>query len=231
MKLSELAVAVYLYECFTRYDKSYFEFLDRTGNGCALAKPAVRNALIKWLNKWGCRQFALKHHSLASNALLKWYQMFAECLPPANANLWELTDGEIDDCADIFSRLAGARASIRRYKIRSVSVKVGRTGAAKILFAIRPKVFPPWDGPIRKQKGYTGSAGYVRFLKDTKAVILDLKRQCERNKISIEDLPIKLGRPRCTVPKLIDEYYWVTITNGCRLPSPKTVKAWACWKP
>ena len=218
MQLSELAIAVYLYECFTGYDKSYSEFIDLIGSHCALEKPAVREALIKWLNKWGCRQFALKHHTLASKQLLKWHREFGECLPSPRANLWELTDANIEGLRGMFDALANASASIRRYKSGTSRVRVGRTGGAKILFALRPKIFPPWDDPIRREGGYMGQNGYIQFLKDTRAVILDLKRQCDLNRISILDLPTKLNRPQSTVPKLIDEYYWVTITKGCTLP-------------
>lgn len=229
MKISELAVATYLYECFTGEDEGYRKFLNATQRRFDLAKPASRDALINWLNNWGCRQFALEHHALASQELLKWHKQFGRKLPPLHAKLWKLTDSQLDRCAEPFNSLASKRASVRRTKRGSSNVKIGPTGAAKILFAIRPDIFPPWDDPIRKKAGYRGSDGYARFLKETKQLVLDLKGQCERSNIAIENLPKILNRPLSSVPKLIDEYYWVTITKGCRLPPLERLRNWARW--
>lgn len=228
MTISELAVAVYLYECYTA-DEGYRKFRDATNGKCNLAERTCREALIKWLNNWGCRQFALKHHDLASRELLEWHKEFKRKLPPAGAKLWTLTDTELDGCGELFNSLANKRASVRRTKTGRSNVRVGATGAAKILFAIRPDVFPPWDDPIRTEGGYLGPMGFARFLKDTKRLVLDLKRRCEGSNIPIENLPTVLNRPRSSVPKLIDEYYWVTVTHGCRLPSPERLREWARW--
>jgi len=171
----------------------------------------------------------LKHHALASRELFKWHEKFAQKLPPADANLWELTENQLNHFAEVFNNLANKRASVRRGKSRGSNVKVGPIGAAKILFATRPTVFPPWDDQIRKRKGYNEPNGYARFLKETKELVLDLKGQCERRNIAIENLPQKLNRPRSSVPQLIDEYNWVTITKGCILPTPERLGEWLSW--
>jgi len=216
MKISELAIAVYLYERVTPYDKSYIEFLDAIGDGCDLGNRKTRDLLYQWLNKWGCR-LDRKHKKNVSRELLKWHKEFGSDLPSASANLWDLTGKELDHGADLFNSLVNAlkRASDRREW----------TAAAKIMFATRPNVFPPWDGAIRKAKGYDRPDGYVRFLKETKQVVLDLRSECERRDIAIEDLPQKLNRPRSSIPKLIDEYNWVTITKGISIPTLKELLA------
>lgn len=229
MDLSELALAVYLYECFTRSDEGYEKLVKATGHKCDLAKSTHRDALIKWLRNWGCRQFALKHHELASRGLLNWHKQFGKKLPARGAKLWQSSDSTLEGYAELFNSLASLRASIRKRKGGKSNVRVGPTGAAKILFAIRPNVFPPWDDYIKKNRGYRGPDGYARFLKDTKQLLLDLKLQCDGICIAIEDLPKKLHRRWSSVPKLIDEYYWVTITNGCCLPSSERIRDWATW--
>jgi hypothetical protein len=45
-------------------------------------------------------------------------------------------------------------------------VSFGDTAAAKALYALRPRVFPPWDELIRLSFGPPGgSAAYVRLLR------------------------------------------------------------------
>jgi hypothetical protein len=229
MEISELAVAAYLYECFTGSDEGYGKLLEATGRNCDLAKPSHRDALIKWLRNWGCRQFAVKHHALASRELLSWHKEFGKKLPRRGAKLWELSDNDLDAYAKLFNSLARKRASVRRTKKGTSNVRIGPTGAAKILFAIRPDVFPPWDDFIRKSKGHNSPDGYARFLKDTKQLVLNLKGQCDRRNIAIGDLPKKLHRRWSSVPKLVDEYYWVTITNRCCLPVSERLRDWANW--
>lgn len=95
----------------------------------------------------------------------------------------------------------------------------GPTGAAKTLFALRPKSLILWDIPMRKyfNNGDSGYA-YIKYIKKVNEDINDLIVQCKNNNFSIEELPEKINRPHSTVPKLIDEYHWVTITKGWKVP-------------
>jgi len=42
-------------------------------------------------------------------------------------------------------------------------------------------------------------------------------------------IPRTIGREGTSVPKLIDEYYWVTIAKGCKPPDRSEVQKWAVW--
>jgi hypothetical protein len=226
MKLWELAVAVYLYEFFTRFDKSYCAFRKATGASCDLTRAANRNELLTWLNKWGCR-IDLKHHRKdASDELHEWYKLFGEKLPLVNAKLWELRDDELPACAKLFDSLASKRTSSQRAK---TYVKGRPTAAAKILFALRPNVFPLWDRKISEEKGFTGPNGYLGFLKEMRTIALGLKSECERQGIEIDDLPKTVGSSSSNVLKLIDEYNWVTITKAATLPKPALLRQWLDW--
>ena len=98
------------------------------------------------------------------------------------------------------------------------------------MFAIRPRVFVPWDDPIReKLKFNAGASSYIAYLKLVKSELEELKKQCNHLGLDLNDLPTKLGRMHSTTPKLIDEYYWVTITNKCQPPDKATLRKWLEW--
>ena len=40
---------------------------------------------------------------------------------------------------------------------------------------------------------------------------------------------MEIGRPRSTLVKTIDEYYWVTITRSCAPPDRETLQLWLKW--
>jgi hypothetical protein len=42
-------------------------------------------------------------------------------------------------------------------------------------------------------------------------------------------IPGMLGAPNSTLPKLLDEYHWVTITRGHRIPTCEELHQWARW--
>jgi hypothetical protein len=226
MNIGQLAVAVYVYQCFTRYDESYRAFRKATGATCDLANPANRNELLIWLNKWGCRIDLKNHRRRASDELRDWYKQVCQKLPSRRAKLWELSDEELSSCANIFNALASKRTSGKR---RRNYLKGRPTAAAKILFALRPNVFPLWDRKISAEKDVLDSGGYLSFLKRTKAEVLQLADECKRRGMSIDDLPKKLGGQWSSVLKLIDEYNWVTITKGAVLPDPDRLTQWLSW--
>ena len=231
MTLSELAFACFLYNRFTDSDKAYLLLLKKTGGCTDLCDAKHRQALLEWLNQWGCRQFARRHHGLASRSILSWHGKHGKGLFPSNKNLWELNDQELISATVAFGALSGKIASYRTKSNGSpVTVTVGPTGAAKILFAVRPRALPPWDDPIRRFFGYDASKeGYLSYLRETRTMLEKLAISCEMNGLSLAELPKELGRPNSTLPKLIDEYHWVAVTRGCSLPSSDILQRWLGW--
>lgn len=230
MKLYELAYACRLYAVLAGFDSSLQEFRRITSPSLDLWNPVHRKALLVWLNSWGCRQFAKEYHSMASKELLNWGRRHLHGLPPETARLAELSEKTLTMAADAYGDLKERSASVRSRGRGSWTVTFGPTGAAKGLYALRPNVFPPWDDPIRETLGYDGSASsYREFLIKVQEELRGLEKEAADLGIETDKIPAAVGRPGSSLPKLVDEYHWVTITKGFAVPTPEELQRWAKW--
>lgn len=232
MKVPSLAFCCNLYSSVTNYDDSYIVFLKATNPAPNLDLEDHRVLLLGWLNKWGCRQFAKKYHNLASEEIRTWYQEFKSTAFPREKVLLDLSEKEIEFASQSYERLTERQASKRKMRSGNLStISIGPTGAAKILFAIRPNALMPWDDSIRKGLGFDGSArSYAEHLRKARAELEELSECCERNRYRLADLPSLVGRPTSSLPKLIDEYYYITLTKKYPPPGEESLRQWASWK-
>lgn len=230
MNLSELAFACFCYGSRTDNDRAYLQFLQTTNRNPDLNNQEHRYALIRWLNQWGCRQFAINYHHLAQEELHDWYNQHANQIFPLNRNIWELEEGDFPTIQNLFDSLLNRTASIQHRGNSEIVKRFGAIGAAKILFAIRPKCFAPWDNPIRDAFDYDNSSdSYVLYIQEIKNILLTIRTSCEHNRFTLADLPERLHRQNSSVPKLIDEYFWITITQKWSLPDNDTFRNWTRW--
>ena len=122
------------------------------------------------------------------------------------------------------------QACERQRSDHPVPVRFGPTGAAKVLYVLRPDSLPPWDEAIRDHFHLDGSAeSYAEFLRVVAADLSGVVADAARYGIELSALPSAIRRDKSTLPKLIDEYYWVTITRGFRVPEQSEVCRWAEW--
>jgi hypothetical protein len=232
MKLAELAFACYIYTYMSGYDSSYRRFVDAIGPELDLGQEQHRMALLKWLNDWGCRQFAKEYHALASAEIAVWYRGIASRLLPLGKSLLLLSAEDFRLVEQAYTGLVPRTASLRKLNTMNASqVQIGPTGAAKILFALRPDALIPWDDPMRVQFGYDGSASsYTHYLYRVKRHLEELGQACEDNGYKLEHLPQLLNKPFCSLTKLIDEYHWVTISRKCPVPASEEIAKWQTWQ-
>lgn len=220
--LFEIAFASAIFSALDQNDKSYHQFVECTGGFPDLNFPEHRIHLLKFLRRWGCRQFENDSEGEDSEKIHSWYRDHETEIISKNKDLLELTEEDLALVSAIYDSLRTVQVS---------RMTVGHTGAAKILFAIRPHSLVPWDGAYRKKLKYKDSGSeYARHLNEVKYLVNELKIQCTKNRFSIEDLPEQLGRSYATVPKLVDEYFWVTKTRGYKLPDSSQVQFWIDWK-
>jgi hypothetical protein len=226
IRLYDLSYAGRLYEQLTRFDSSL------AGLDAAVAKreldPGVDGdgrALLKWLNNWGCRQFAVAFHALAAAQIAEWWNVWQPQLPESHVDLHELDHHELEVSADAYGDLKGRPASRRGG--RETVVAVGPTGAAKILFVLRRRAFPPWDDLIRARLGYAESkSGYLSFLTTSQQQARGLVQEAATRGVEAPEIGAVVGRPSSSLPKLIDEYHWVTMTRGLTVPTRTQLDQW-----
>jgi len=230
MRLHELAYACSLYDAFTDFDKSINEFRDTVSPAFDLSKPVHRKALLVWLNSWGIRHLSRRDHPMASKGLLEWGRRYLDRLPHDDLGLAELPDAALVEASEAYGDLERRRASMRLTKSGPIAVTFGPTAAAKVLHALRPKAFPPWDDPIRERLGYDRSPeSYRKFLGSVQEHVRRLEEEAAHLGISATDLPKLMKRPGSSIPKLVDEFYWVTITKECAPPTEDELERWASW--
>ncbi len=225
MNLNELASACKLYNDKTNFDASYLAFSNSISNSLDLNKYEHRKSLLIWLNKWACRQFIIAYHDFASEKILKWYRSLKSLLPKKSKNIWELDDEDFDKIKILYDTLANTPIAKKLKNNKEITNHAGPTGASKILFVLRPKSLMLWDGAMRTNfnASYDGNA-YINYIKNVNQTINELVSQCRNNNFEIKELPEKINRPHSTIPKLIDEYNWVTITKGWTVPKMKFFK-------
>jgi hypothetical protein len=229
MRLYELAYGCRIYGELTGFDRSIQKFrrsvhpqLDPYDDGHA-------QALFDWLNDWGCRQFSVAHHmTVASPSLRRWSDIWMAKLPDADVQIDQLTALDLDGIAAAYGDLVGAAAGYRDHKTGALSeVKYGATGASKALHGLRPLLFPPWDRPFRNTQRYgEGTSAYRSYLS---RVINDLESVAAEGRVSVSDIPDAIDRPDSSPVKLIDEYYWATITRRVVPPQPEILQRWVTW--
>jgi hypothetical protein len=201
-------------------------------------------ALVDFLNKWRMRVPSYKYDNLERsigltivNEINKWYLENNQSLQSLPNSLVS-HDLECTDTKDLISSV---------YKPLCRIPHLGDTAAGKILHVLRPNFFVAWDNDIRlhytnNDSEKTGSSAYLSFLRRMQVFareITDHSKNIDRvlsDKLvevirgNLESQPnghakesakrrlnylMNYGKP---LPKYIDEYNWITITNGIRVP-------------
>lgn len=217
--LRDMAIASLMFDSLTSYNRSLAEFREKAKKYVDLVDDGYCRVLLKWLNDWGCRHLAKDQHEVASDSILRWYKAEAEKLAVADKPLWLLDDTKLKQAADAYGALKDLPGANRTRNGEVHVATIGPTAASKILFALRPHAFAPWDDGMRKHFGCDGGAeSYRKFLGIVKALTIKIATQCERNDFFIEYLPHELRRDGATVVSLLNEYLWVTIPPSASYP-------------
>ena len=112
--------------------------------------------------------------------------------PPEAASILEITDSDIHRASGAFEVLKELQASSQKGTRRgAVSVRVGATGGAKIMYALRPHALPP-AGTMRFGTGLTrnGSAdSYASFIRTVMHEVEELLADAAKHGVSRSQLP------------------------------------------
>lgn len=213
MTLQELQISSYLIQKLSNDDNGYIDIANRQLN---LNSKEDQERILKFLNDWGCRQFKRENHKEAAESLKNWFSKFEFDLPNQSLTLIEHSEKKLYSYKTLFNDLMNSYASTKINGKKSIINRVGPVGAAKTLFALRKHSFPPWDNPIiNKLKLSKDGKGYCHYLSIVQEQLISLKEECKIKAIDIKDLPTMLGRPYVSLVKLIDEFFWISITRKC----------------
>jgi hypothetical protein len=225
--LEALAYACHWYDQITSGDSSYRRLVAETGGHVDLANSAHRSAVLAWLNRSGCRQFKKADHPLASSELQAWWTKCEHLLPEVGKPLVDCTALEVGNIGEAYAVLKEKQACTRVVGGTRQLVTFGHTGASKALFTTRPQAAMPWDNPERKALRFDESGGgYTSYLRHAQGILRALSPACRRYGIQLDDLPMLLGRREATPAKLVDEYYWATVTRKVAIPDETTLHTW-----
>lgn len=230
VNLYELAFSCYIYNNFTSFNQTFTDFFSAIENKLNLTDKKHRQLLISWLNKWGCRQFAIEYHNEASEIIAKWHAEVDLDVIPSEKALWELDNRELEAIIPIYDSLVEKTASHKARHGKNLRISVGPTGASKILFALRPEIAVPWDEAIRGGLGYDGrGASYINYLQRIRADVESLDIVCRKEGIALSEVPRVIGRDDSTLVQLIGEYYWMTETRKLYPPELPILSQWCKW--
>jgi hypothetical protein len=219
-----------MFDSLTSYNRSLNTFRKAIHGELDISRPVHPGALLKWLNEWGCRHLAKEQHHVASESIREWYETEGRPLAGIRQHLWLLDEAELERASIAYGTLKDRIGARSHRDGKDGAITIGPTAASKILFALSPEAFAPWDDAMRKHFGCDGSAeSYVRFLGIVRALAISIGAQCEKSGFPIERLPKELKRPGATVVSLLNEYLWVSISAKAKLPSQGTLAAWAKW--
>ena len=144
-----------------------------------------------------------------------WYTECQHLLPEVGKALVDCSVAEVWHIGQAYALLRERQACTRKRDGFPEAVRFGPTGASKVLFAVRPQAAIPWDAPERKALRFDDSdRGYIAYLRQAQGILRALSPACRRYGIQLADLPTLLGRREATPAKLVDEYYWATVTRG-----------------
>lgn len=228
MRLFELAYCCNLYSN-EEYDRASLELQDATGPSVDPGNEQHVGPLFNWLRRWGCRQFTIGDEAVAQASLVDWWGTWGGSLPPSELALDEVDDAGLHVIAGAYDDLRDRQASWQRLPSGPVAKTFGPTGAAKTLYAIRPRSCSPWDDPIRKWLGVPVTAeGYRRHLVRIRDELAEAAADLGPGHTAAQ-LPGLLGRAGSSPVKLVDEHDWVRYTRGFTVPSPEQFLRWAEW--
>jgi len=83
---------------------------------------------------------------------------------------------------------------------------------------------------MRDRLGLDESANsYLSYMQRVRRELEELRDSCQKAGFELSGVPRLLGRPHSTLAKVVDEYFWVTISQTCPPPAEKVISRWAAW--
>lgn len=192
------------------FDRSYLVFSAATSGRPDLSNPAHLNALHRWLNAWGCRIAYPPEGSadLFASSVSDWWRAWSRRLPGRQARLAALSDEQLDRVASAYGALW--RRPVARARGSDSFRALAPTATAKTLWALRPHAIIPWDARIAlRLHGCRDESAFGDHLRVARSWAQALLREAGSEAVLLE----AVGRSGSTVAKVLDEYWYVTLSK------------------
>jgi len=204
-----------VFNAYPNVDASWLHFIDVTQPAVELSRAAHREALLRWLNSWGCRiRYPREGEpALFDSGIAAWWGDHGPTLP--GGSLAGLSDVDIETAAEAYVALAAVPVATGR-----VARSLGPTAAAKALYAVRPRVVIPWDAAVAARLyGRRDGAAFASHLRTGRAWAQAALAEAGPT-VAEDAVPALVGRPLVSLAKILDEYLYVTITRSSIIPKP-----------
>jgi hypothetical protein len=204
-------------------DPVYYKMRKIFGRKPDLASPERQESLLQFLNEWRCR-IAEEGFPKLKERLQQWWAENQCKLPDVGKNIGDLDDNDREQVGRAYEELLKLGAGLRFQD----------TAAAKTLHALRPDTLPIWDAKIKKRFRERGAgqtySDFIRYVAHEE--IAELEVDVTRLGLPLGGVP-QLVHPGSGVSlvKLVDEYYWTTITLDYVVPTRGDLEKWLGWMP
>jgi hypothetical protein len=208
--VAELRDTCALFGSDSGFDRSYVVYSAVTLGRPNLSDPAHAHALHRWLNSWGCRIAYAPDGSddLFMRAVSEWWRTWSRRLPGSEARLADLTDDQIERVAAAYADLCHRPVALARGSggVRTLAP----TATAKTLWALRPHAITPWDARIAvRLHGSRDDAAFAGHLHLARGWARTLIREAGGERALLDGV----GRSGSTVARVLDEYWYVTLSK------------------
>jgi len=206
------------------FTKQIWETLPNSDN---LDTEYVAHRIIKFLQDYGCHT-PNNNSGLIRNLIeaLQNSTLFLQALYSL-----EITTINFDNTLCIQGITQSLRDVIKNLYSKFDAIKhIGPTASTKILHILQPRLFVMWDKEICEEyhnispQVSTSAKGYCAFLEKVKVLANHINQEFNNLGINTTQTPadylsdkLKIKPPK-TLAKYLDEYNWVTITRGVKVP-------------
>jgi len=207
-----------------QFDDAYQTVRKAFGRDPDLASVDQQDALMRFLNDWRCR-ISEKNFPALKVRLRNWAVQGMQNLPAPDRDIRSLTPAERTQVGASYAKLLKLGAGLR----------FQHTAAAKTLHALRPDTLPIWDSAIRDEfkREVPGVRApgqcYSDFVRQVGDELDELEQDVKRLKYSLADVPMLVKRQGSSLIKLMDEFFWITITSGHTIPRRDELTTWLSW--
>lgn len=221
MKLFGLAYACRIYQ--GEFDDVYRQMCEGLGPDPDLTRDQP-DCLLEFLNKWSCR-IPKAGFPVLRECLRKWAAEWIKGLPDKDIRC--LSESEHQTVAQAYDALLEEGKDLHFWN----------TATAKTLHALRRNTLPMWDAKIRDSfinkrrefSAYSGGQIYSEFIRYVGEQISVLEQEVTGLGYSLSCVAQLVDRPNASLVKLVDEYHWITITEGHVAPKRDEIELWLHW--